>query len=54
MGIVDASEIVKASVDGTFVKAYSRRGRKGGISDRGVRVGRLKGEAIGLVRESTQ
>ena len=26
----------------TFVKAYSRRGRKGGVSDRGARVGRTE------------
>lgn len=42
MGIIDASEIVKASVDSTFIKAYSRRGRKGGISDRGARVGKTE------------
>lgn len=28
--------------DSTFLKAYSRRGRKGGISDRGARVGRAE------------
>jgi transposase len=29
MGIVDAEEAVKLSADSTFMKAYSRRGRKG-------------------------
>jgi hypothetical protein len=40
MGIVDRDEAVKVSVDSTFMKAYSRRGRKGGVSDRGARVGK--------------
>jgi len=40
MGIVDRDEAVKVSVDSTFMKAYSRRGRKGGLSDRGARVGK--------------
>jgi transposase len=40
MGIVDQDEAVKLSVDSTFMKAYSRRGRKGGLSDRGARVGK--------------
>ena len=42
MGIIDPSEAVKASVDSTFLKAYSRRGGKGGVSDRGARVGRAE------------
>lgn len=42
MGIVEPDEAVKASVDSTFIKAYSRRGRKGGVSDRGARVGRTE------------
>jgi len=42
MGIIDPEEAVKASVDSTFLKAYSRRGRKGGVSDRGARVGRAE------------
>jgi hypothetical protein len=42
MGIIDPEEAVKISVDSTFMKAYSRRGRKGGISDRGARVGRTE------------
>jgi len=42
MGIVDPEEAVKLSGDSTFMKAYSRRGRKGGISDRGARVGRTE------------
>jgi len=42
LGIIDPSEAVKISVDSTFMKAYSRRGRKGGISDRGARVGRTE------------
>jgi hypothetical protein len=42
MGIVNAEEAVKLSVDSTFMKAYSRRGRKGGISDRGARVGKTE------------
>ncbi|MEM4449122.1 MAG: transposase [Fervidicoccaceae archaeon] len=40
MGIIDASDLIMVSNDSTFFKAYSRRGRKGGISDRGARVGR--------------
>jgi len=40
MGIVDDEDAVKVSLDSTFIKAYSRRGRKGGRSDRGARVGK--------------
>jgi transposase len=40
MGIVDSEASVKVSLDSTFMKAYSRRGRKGGLSDRGARVGK--------------
>jgi hypothetical protein len=40
MGIVDRDQAVKVSLDSTFMKAYSRRGRKGGLSDRGARVGK--------------
>jgi hypothetical protein len=40
MGIVDKEASVKVSVDSTFMKAYSRRGRRGGLSDRGARVGK--------------
>jgi hypothetical protein len=42
MGIIASEEAVKVSVDSTFMKAYSRRGRRGGISDRGARVGRTE------------
>jgi len=42
MGIIDPEEAVKLSMDSTFMKAYSRRGRKGGISDRGARVGKTE------------
>ena len=42
MGIIDPSETMMVSNDSTFIKAYSRRGRKGGISDRGARVGRAE------------
>jgi len=42
MEIIDPEPAVKLSVDSTFMKAYSRRGRKGGISDRGARVGRTE------------
>jgi hypothetical protein len=42
MGIISPSEVMMVSVDSTFMKAYSRRGRKGGISDRGARVGRAE------------
>jgi hypothetical protein len=42
MGIIDPEEAIKVSVDSTFMKAYSGRGRKGGISDRGARVGRTE------------
>ena len=38
--IVDDEEAIKVSLDSTFMKAYSRRGRKGGRSDRGARVGK--------------
>ena len=40
MGIVNPEASVKVSLDSTFMKAYSRRGRKGGIGDRGARVGK--------------
>jgi hypothetical protein len=40
MDIVDPDEAVKLSLDSTFMKAYSRRGRRGGKSDRGARVGK--------------
>ena len=40
MDIVDMGEAVKLSLDSTFMKAYSRRGRRGGRSDRGARVGK--------------
>jgi hypothetical protein len=42
MGIVDAEATVKLSVDSTFMKACSRRGRRGGVSDRGARVGKTE------------
>jgi transposase len=42
MEIIDFSEVIMVSVDSTFMKAYSGRGRKGGISDRGARVGRAE------------
>jgi hypothetical protein len=42
MGIVDKDHAVKVSLDSTFMKAYSRRGRKGGIGDRGARVGKTE------------
>ncbi|MDI6904160.1 MAG: transposase [Candidatus Bathyarchaeia archaeon] len=42
MGVIDPEETIKVSVDSTFMKAYSRRGRKGGISDRGARVGKTE------------
>ena len=40
MDIVDKNQPVNVNLDSTFMKAYSRRGRKGGISDRGARVGK--------------
>jgi hypothetical protein len=40
MRIVDDEEAIKVSLDSTFMKAYSRRGRRGGRSDRGARVGK--------------
>jgi transposase len=40
MGVVDKNQAVNVSLDSTFMKAYSRRGRRGGISDRGARVGK--------------
>jgi len=48
MGIIDPEEAVKLSVDSTFMKAYSRRGRKGGVSDRGARVGKTERRSYGL------
>jgi hypothetical protein len=45
IGIIDLSEAIIVCNDSTFIKAYSRRGRKGGIRARGARVGRLIGEA---------
>ena len=54
MGIVDPEEAVKVSVDSTFMKAYSRRGRRGGISDRGARLGRPRAEATSWAGESTR
>jgi transposase len=42
MGVVDPETSVKVSLDSTFMKAYSRRGRKGGLSDRGARVGKTE------------
>jgi transposase len=49
MNIVDTDQAVKVSLDSTFMKAYSRRGRKGGLSDRGARVGKTdrKNYALG-------
>jgi len=40
MSIIDENTAMTVSLDSTFIKAYSRRGRKGGISDRGARVGK--------------
>jgi hypothetical protein len=40
MNILDSDKAVKVSLDSTFMKAYSRRGRKGGKGDRGARVGK--------------
>ena len=48
MGIVDPEASVKVSVDSTFMKAYSRRGRKGGLSDRGARVGKTEHQSYEL------
>ena len=48
MGIVDRDEAVKVSVDSTFMKAYSRRGRKGGLSDMGARVGKTERQSYEL------
>jgi hypothetical protein len=40
MGAVDPSEAIMVCTDSTFMKAYSRRGRKGGVSVCRDRVGR--------------
>ena len=40
MDIVNRDKAVKVNLDSTFMKANSRRGRKGGLSDRGARVGK--------------
>jgi transposase len=42
MDLIDPDETIKVSLDSTFIKAYSRRGRKGGISDKGARVGKTE------------
>jgi hypothetical protein len=42
MGIVDEEQAVDVGLDSSFIKAYSRRGRKGGLSDRGARVGKTE------------
>jgi len=49
MDIVCPGNDVKVSLDSTFMKANSRRGRKGGLSDRGARVGKTdrKNYALG-------
>jgi len=49
MNIVDKDQAVKVNLDSTFLKANSRRGRKGGLSDRGARVGKTdrKNYALG-------
>ena len=46
MGVIEASEAVMVCTDSTFLKAYSRRGRKGGISDREARVGRADRQSL--------
>jgi transposase len=48
MGIIDVNATMTASLDSTFIKAYSRRGRKGGISDRGARVGKTERRSFEL------
>jgi transposase len=53
MGIVDRDEAVKVSVDSTFMKAYSRRGRKGGLSDRAQELERRNARATRWAGEST-
>jgi Transposase domain (DUF772) len=40
LDIVDKNQPVNVNLDITFMKAYSRHGRKGGLSDRGARVGK--------------
>jgi hypothetical protein len=40
MDIVDKNQAVNVNLDSTVMRANSRRGRKGGISDRGARVGK--------------
>jgi len=40
MDILDRDKAVKVSLDSALMKAYSRRGRKGGLGDRGARVGK--------------
>jgi len=42
MGIVDPEASVKVSMESTFMRAYSRRGCRGGIGDRGARVGKTE------------
>ena len=42
MGIIDLKETVKLSMESTFIKPYSRRGKKGCISDRGDSVGNME------------
>ena len=49
MDIEEKDNAVNVSLDSTFMKANSRRGRKGGLSDRGARVGKTdrKNYALG-------
>jgi transposase len=54
MGIVDENQAVNVSLDSTFMKAYSRRGRKGGKADRGQGSGRLTAETTSSAGEPTQ
>ena len=50
MGIidVDVDAAITVSLGSTFIKAYSRRGRKGGLSDRGARVGKTERRSFEL------
>jgi hypothetical protein len=48
MSIIDQDERIEVSVDSTFMKAYFRRGRRGGVSDRGAGVGKTERRAYEL------
>jgi hypothetical protein len=53
MGIVDSEASVKVSLDSTFMKTYSRRGRKGSIGTGVQESARLTAETMSWAGEPT-